>query len=146
MKALKVALKPKSENTLKPAKSSGVHKARIGVESLNTFFSRAKGHARALARGAAPAAGLRISFEDPADFLEIITPARVRLLREISGKSIALHALATALMRDPSAVRRDVIALEEISLIRTRKVANPGHGTKTLVERAAVSIELATTI
>jgi predicted transcriptional regulator len=89
---------------------------------------------------------MRISFEDPADFLEVITPARVRLLRQIAGKAVALGALAAALERDPSAVRRDVAVLERQSLVKTRKVSNPGHGSRTLVERVAAAIELATTV
>jgi predicted transcriptional regulator len=131
---------------LKPANASPGRKARIGVESMNEFFGRAKSNARQLDRGAAPAPGLRISFEDPADFLEIITPARVRLLQQISEKPVALHTLAGVLMRDPSAVRRDIAVLEDKRLVKTSKVANPGHGMRTLVERAVASIELATMV
>jgi hypothetical protein len=46
MKALKVVSRAKSETTSKPAKSNTVRKARIGVESMNEFFARAKSHAR----------------------------------------------------------------------------------------------------
>ena len=87
-----------------------------------------------------------VSFEDPADFLEVITPARVRILKEIDGRTVAIFALAAALSRDPSAVRRDVALLESKHLVRTRKVANPGHGSRTLVERVAGAIELSATV
>ena len=103
-------------------------------------------HARKLDRGEKLEPSLILSFEDPADFLEVITPARVRLLQEIDGKVVALFALAAALARDPSAVRRDVALLEHNHLVKTRKVPNPGHGMQTVVERAAVSIELAATV
>ena len=89
---------------------------------------------------------MTVSFEDPADFLEVITPARVRILKEINGRAVAIFALASALSRDPSAVRRDVALLESKHLVRTRKVANPGHGSRTLVERVAGAIELSATI
>ncbi len=35
---------------------------------------------------------LQLAFEDPADLLEVITPARVRLLREISTEPMTLSA------------------------------------------------------
>ena len=92
------------------------------------------------------APGVRVSYEDPADFLEVITPARVRLLRQIAQKPLALGVLAAALDRDPSAVRRDVAVLERQCLVKTRKIPNPGHGSRTVVERVAAAIELATTV
>jgi len=105
-----------------------------------------RSNARRLDRGKRLEPGLTLSFEDPADFLEVITPARVRLLQEIDRKAVAIFALAVALARDPSAVRRDVALLESKHLVRTRKVSNPGHGTRTLVERAAASIELSASV
>ncbi|MGH8228290.1 MAG: MarR family transcriptional regulator [Steroidobacteraceae bacterium] len=113
---------------------------------MDRFFSRMRAKARRLDRGERLEPGLTVSFEDPADFLEVITPARVRLLQEIDHSAVAIFALAAALSRDPSAVRRDVALLESKNLVRTRKVPNPGHGTRTLVERAAGSIELSATV
>jgi predicted transcriptional regulator len=113
---------------------------------MDRFFSRIRANARKLDRDERLAPGLTLSFEDPADFLEVITPARVRLLQEINQKAVPLFALAAALSRDPSAVRRDVTLLESKQLVRTRKVSNPGHGVQTMVERAAASIELAATV
>ena len=91
-------------------------------------------------------AGFHLSFEDPADFLEDITPARLRLLREISTEPVALSALALILARDPSAVRRDVALLESQSLVTTSKVSNSGHGKRTVVRRVATRIELAAVV
>lgn len=113
---------------------------------MDRFFSRIRVKARRLDRGGKPEPGLTVSFEDPADFLEVITPARVRILRVIDGRAVAIFALAAALSRDPSAVRRDVALLESRHLVRTRKVPNPGHGSRTLVERVAASIELSVTL
>jgi hypothetical protein len=50
--------------------------------------------ARKLDRGKAVEPGFPLFFEDPTDFLEVITPARVRLLREISTEPVILSALA----------------------------------------------------
>ena len=119
---------------------------RVGVESMDRFFSRMRVKARRLDSGDKLEPGLTVSFEDPADFLEVITPARVRILKEIDGRALAIFTLAAALSRDPSAVRRDVALLESKHLVRTRKVANPGHGSRTLVERVAGAIELSATL
>ena len=105
-----------------------------------------RANARKLDRAERLAPSVNLSFEDLADFLEVITPARVRLLQEINQKAVPLFALAAALSRDPSAVRRDVTLLESKHLVKTRRVSNPGHGVQTVVERAAASIELAATV
>lgn len=146
MRVSKSASKRKSEGTSKRASSKRTRTAHVGVETLNDFFSRMKANAVQLDRSARLRSGVRISFEDPADFLEVITPARVRLLRQIARKPVALGALAAALERDLSAVRRDIAVLERQSLVKTRKMSNPGHGSRTVVERVATSIELATTV
>jgi predicted transcriptional regulator len=146
MRARKNVSKRKSASILTPAKSSHFGKIRVGVESLDDFFARARAGARRLDRGERLKPGLTLSFEDPSDFLELITPARVRLLKEIDGKVVALSALAAAVSRDPSAVRRDIVLLEHNHLVKAHKVANPGHGMQTVVERAAPSIELAATV
>lgn len=109
---------------------------------MDRFFSRIRANARALDRGERLEPGVTVSFEDSADFLAVITAARVRLLQEFDRRAMEIFALATALSRDLSAVRRDVELLERKSLVRTRRVANPGHGMRTLVERTAASIEL----
>jgi predicted transcriptional regulator len=85
--------------------------------------------------------GFHLSFEDPADFLEVITATRARLLREISTEPVTLSALALILARDPSAVRRDVALL-----VTTSKVSNAGHGQRTVVKRVATCIELAAVV
>jgi predicted transcriptional regulator len=113
---------------------------------MDSFFSRMKDSARKLDRGKAVEPGFHLSFEDPADFLELITPARVRLLREISTEPVTLSALALVLARDPSAVRRDVALLESQSLVTTSKISNSGHGKRTVVKRVATRIELAAVV
>ena len=124
IRSSKTSLKRKSASTLKRAPARRAPSTRVGVESMDDFFSRMKGNARKLDHGKSVEPGLRVSFEDPADFLEVITPARVRLLREISTEPVTLSALALALARDPSAVRRDVTLLESQCLVTTSKVSN----------------------
>jgi predicted transcriptional regulator len=146
MKSSKVSLKRKSASILRQVRARRAPPTRVGVESMDSFFSRMKGNARKLDRGKAVEPCFHVSFEDPADFLEVITPARVRLLREISIEPVALSALAVVLARDPSAVRRDVALLESQCLVITSKVSNSGHGKRTMVKRVATRIELAAVV
>jgi predicted transcriptional regulator len=140
------ASKRKSGNTSRKAKVGAGGKFRVDVESMDGFFTRMRSDARQLDRGEKLAAGLTLSFEDPTDFLEVITPARLRLLNAIGDRAVTLFALAASLSRDPSAVRRDVSLLESKYLVRTRKVPNPGHGMQTVIEKAAATITLAATV
>jgi predicted transcriptional regulator len=146
MKTPSDSSKRKSGSTLRRVKGSTAGKIRVGVESMEEFFSRMRTNARALDRGEKLTPGLSLMFEDPADLLEVITPARLRLLEAIGNKTVPLFALAAALARDPSAVRRDVTLLENKHLVRTRKIPNPGHGMQTVVEKAAATITLAATV
>jgi predicted transcriptional regulator len=146
MKNSKVSLKRKSASISRRVRAKRAPPTRVGVESMDSFFSRMKGNARKLDRGKGVEPGFHVSFEDPADFLEVITPARVRLLREISIEPVTLSALALALARDPSAVRRDVALLESQCLVTTSKVSNSGHGKRTMVKRVATHIELAAVV
>ena len=84
-----------------------------------------RSNARRLDRGNGPEPGLTLSFEDPADFLEVITPARVRHLQEIDRRAVAIFALAAALAHDPSAVGRHVALLESKHLVR--KIKGPAR-------------------
>ena len=146
MKSSKASLKRKSASILKRVTARRASFTRVGVVSMDNFFSRMKNNARELDRGKAVEPGFHLSFEDPADFLEVITPARVRLLREISTEPVTLSALAMVLARDPSAVRRDVALLESQNLVTTSKVSNSGHGKRTMVRRVATRIELAAVV
>jgi predicted transcriptional regulator len=121
-------------------------KIRVGVEPADSFFSRMRTNARRLDRSETLPPSTTVSFEDPADVLDVITPARLRLLQAIGKAGTPLFTLATSLSRDPSAVRRDVTLLESKHLVKTRKVSNPGHGVQTVVERIAATITLAATV
>jgi len=90
--------------------------------------------------------GCEFRFKSRRIFSSDYARARVRLLRQIAGKPVAFGVLTAALLRDPSAVRRDVAVLERQHLVKTRKVPNPGHDSRAVVERVALAIELATTV
>ena len=84
MNRSKSALKRKSASPSRKKPASRLRKARVGVESTDSFFARMRSNARKLDRGEVVRPSITLSFEDPADLLEIMTPSRLRLMRQVT--------------------------------------------------------------
>jgi predicted transcriptional regulator len=117
-------------------------KVTLRTGSTDDFFKRMLERAKKLDRGETLPSGITITFEDPADLLEVLTAERVRLLRRVKEGSQQVSALATGLKRDVRAVSRDVSLLEKAGLLRTSYQSNPGHGRLKLVESVAQQYRL----
>jgi predicted transcriptional regulator len=115
----------------------------VDESGVGGFFKRARDHAKALDQGERMPSEIVIAFENPADFLRMITSERMRLLHLLreEGES-PISALAVRLRRDRRAVSRDVNSLKEHGLVKTRYVTNSGHGRNLMVTRAAKRLEL----
>jgi predicted transcriptional regulator len=111
------------------------------------FFERSREDAKKLDRGERLAPEIRLTFEDPADLLRVLSVERLRVLRTIRRKSKpTISGLAIILKRDRKAVSRDVRLLESLGLLRTRDESNPGHGVHTVVEPLAEKYHLMATV
>jgi len=121
-------------------------KVRVTNDGLRGFFGRAREHARRLDRGEKPTPVVTISFENPGDILQILSPQRIRVLEFAKEGAQPVSALASGLKRDTRAVSRDVELLEEFGLLRTRYEANPGHGKRRIVEPRAQKFQLVATV
>ena len=99
-----------------------------------------------LDRGEALPAEMRLTFEDPADLLRLLTAQRVRVLHAVRKKPATVSDLARLLRRDRTAVKRDVKVLLSFGLVRTYEETNPGHGRRKIVEPLASKYELLATI
>jgi predicted transcriptional regulator len=117
-------------------------KVKIGVDTVDGFFARARERARKLDRGENLPTEIIISFEDPADMLRVLSAERVRLLRLARQKPMAVSELAGGLKRDTRAVSRDVDLLEEFGILRSSYEANPGHGKRRIVRSLANRYQL----
>ena len=122
------------------------NKLTVGVGTAEEFFERSLGRARKLDRGETIATEMRLTFEDPADFLRTMTTQRVRVLYAVRKKPAAVSELALRLKRDRTAVKRDVKILTSLGLVRTHEETNPGHGRRKIVEPLASRYELVATI
>jgi len=119
-------------------------KAKVNLRTGSTeeFFHRVRDRAKKLDNGETLPAEITIGFEDPAEFLRILSSERVRLLRLVKGASQKVSALALGLQRDVRAVSRDVSLLEKAGLLRTRYELNPGQGRLKVVEPVAREFRL----
>jgi predicted transcriptional regulator len=106
------------------------------------FFGRAREHARELDLGNKLAPEITITFENPGDILQILSPQRSRVLEFARKGAKPVSALASGLKRDTRAVSRDVELLEQFGLLRTRYETNPGHGKRRIVEPRAEKYQL----
>jgi predicted transcriptional regulator len=69
-----------------------------------------------------------ISFEDPAELLQLLTPARLALFQAIKDAPGSITAIAERLHRNRRAVKRDLDALARYDLVMIEAKALPGHG------------------
>ena len=114
---------------------------------LDEYVERSVDRAKKLDRGEKLPAEFRITFEDPADLLRVLSAERLRVLYAIRKKTKpTISGLAIILKRDRRAVSRDVKLLEGLGLLRTRNEANPGHGAMTVVEALAEKYHLEATV
>ncbi len=113
-------------------------KVTIGTGTLDDFVDRVRRNAAKLDRGDSVRPEITITFEDPLEMLDVLTAARVRLLRKTKAAgALPISELASGLKRDVRAVSRDVLRLEKAGLLRTSYRVNPGHGRFKVVEPLA---------
>lgn len=120
-----------------------IKNVRLETGTVDGFFERSRARAEKLDGGEKLPAEYRITFEDPADLLRVLSAERLRVLYAIRKKTKpTISGLATILKRDRRAVSRDVKLLEGLGLLKTRSEANPGHGAMTVVEALAEKYHL----
>ena len=118
----------------------------VSTGTVEAFFERSLDRARKLDRGRKLPTELRLTFEDPADFLRALTTQRVRVLHAVRKKPAPVSDLAVVLKRDRTAVKRDVKILISLGLVKIHEETNPGHGRRKIVEPLASKYELVATI
>ena len=115
---------------------------KIHTDGFEGYAKRSLARAKKLSRGKKIRPEMSITFEDPLDMAEAITPERIRLCFAVRKEPLSVTALAAELGRDRRAVSRDVEILVKFGLINTRFETNPGHGRVRIVESVANRLEL----
>ena len=118
----------------------------LSAGTVEAFFERSLDRARRLDRGEKLPMVMRLTFEDPADLLRVLTAERIRVLHAVRERPTPVSDLAIVLKRDRTAVRRDVKILISFGLVKTHEESNPGHGRRKIVQPLASRCELVTTI
>jgi len=125
------------------------HKVKIEIvkDGMDAFFKRAHSNARKLDRGEPIPSETVIYFENSIDMLRMLTTERVRLMRELRATGpLSITILADSLGRNKRAVSRDVTAMREAGVLKTKYVSNAGHGRHLIVMPAAKRVELKSTL
>lgn len=114
----------------------------LHVADEKMFFKRGRQIARVADSGQVIPEEKVVSFEDPADLLQVLTSARLAVMRVVLEKPRSITEVAESLGRDRSAVKRDVTLLAEAGLVVVEEKTLPGHGRKKEVRSAAGSLRL----
>jgi predicted transcriptional regulator len=119
---------------------------RVTTGTVKDFIGRSLERSHKLDRGEKLPSEIRLTFEDPADLMRVLSAQRVRVIHAVRIKPIGVSELAIALNRDRKAVRRNVSVLESLGLVKTREESNPGQGIRKIVEPLAAKYQLVATI
>ena len=106
------------------------------------FFRRGRKLAKSADKGTKIQAHRILSFEDPADVLRLLTPARLVLFKTVSQHPGSISEVASRLGRDRSAVTKDVAEMEKAGLLKVTSKILPGHGRMKEVSAAAKRFQL----
>jgi len=121
------------------------HKVTMEVveDGMKAFSKRVLSNARKLDRGEPLEGKTVIYFESASDMLRMLTTERVRLMEELrEAGPVSITILAGKLGRNKRAVSRDVAAMREAGVLKTKYVSNAGHGRHLIVSPASKKIEL----
>jgi predicted transcriptional regulator len=121
-------------------------KVVIRTDDINGFFARAKDAARRADRGQPFDGKITLAFEDPQRMFTVLSGARRRLMLEVMHEPKTINELTQSLHRNRSAITKDVGLLEEVGLVVSQRLANPGHGIQKVVRSIAPKIEMVATL
>lgn len=117
-------------------------KTTVRLGTLAEFFERGRSHAKRADAGTRLRESSLITFENPADMMRFLTPAKMTLFRAIKLRPGSISAIAARVKRDRSAVTRDVAELQRFGLVLVAAEVLPGHGRMKKVSAAASEIRL----
>lgn len=114
----------------------------VRVGTAREFFQRGRKYAQRARIGRRLPESHLITFEDPADMMQVLSPAKLKLLRAVKAHPGSIGSLASRLGRDRSAVTREVAQLERFGLVLVAEEVLPGHGRMKKVSPVAGELRL----
>jgi predicted transcriptional regulator len=119
---------------------------KIHTDGLEGARRRSLVRARMLDRGKKLKPTCSITFESPAEMARMLSEARRKVVSAVRQQPMTVTELAKKLKRDPSSVSKDVIAMEQVGILQSQTITNPGHGVIKQVAAAAEKIKLTATL
>lgn len=117
-------------------------KLTVRADGFEGHMKRSLARAKKLSRREKIESEITLTFADPLDMLNVLTPQRLKLVEAVRKGKYSVSSLAAVLNRNTKSVRRDVVKLEEVGMLRTYEEVNPGHGRVRIVEPVAKRVEL----
>ncbi len=114
----------------------------VRVGTAREFFARGRKYAQRARTGKRLPESHLVTFEDPADMMQILSPAKLKLLQAVKAHPGSIGSLASRLGRDRSAVTREVAQLQRYGLLVVAEEVHPGHGRMKKVSPVAKEIRL----
>ena len=114
----------------------------VRVGTAREFFERGRKYAQRARVGKRLPESHLITFENPADMMQVLSPAKLKLLRAVKAHPGSIGSLASRLGRDRSAVTREVAQLQRFGLVLVAEEVLPGHGRMKKVSPVAGEIRL----
>lgn len=111
----------------------------ITVKSGNAdeFFSRVRKIAKKFDKGEVVDSSNTITFEDPADMIKFLSPARIAVIQAIkSHPATTITNIARFVERNQSSVSKDIKEMVKFGIVKVEKGINPGHGQAKFVNLA----------
>lgn len=94
-----------------------MQRTTVRVGTAREFFERGRNYAKRARLGQRLPVSRLITFEDPADMMRVLSPAKLQLLRAVKTHPGSIGSLASRLGRDRSAVTREVAQLKRFGLV-----------------------------
>lgn len=114
----------------------------VAIGTEEDFFARGRVVAAAADLGEAIKPSHSITFENPEELLNFMTPKRLLLLKALREQASSITNLAERVHRDRSAVSKDLVLLQKAGVVNVETKLSPGHGTIKMVHAVAQKIDL----
>ncbi len=112
--------------------------------SINDFFAKGKEIAQTLDQNKTLSQedSLVISFEKLEDFLNTLTPSRLKLYREVHKKPQSIQELITNLRRKPMNITKDICFLEKMGVLEVVHTANQLQNTVKTATQSMLKLQI----
>jgi predicted transcriptional regulator len=120
---------------------------RVKTGSVEEFFSTVGSVMRSADRKEPIKPKIKtLIFEDPFEMFHYLSKSKIILINRIRKRPDSIKNLAKDTHRNITAITRDINELEEVGIVRSHSIINPGHGRHKIIELTASELKLEVSI